>query len=103
MPYDKAHHRPDDRDEQAPEIEPRDARRSKRVKDPPANDRANDSQHDVEQHAFAAPVHDLASDESSNQPQHNPAHKVHGHDTTPKKKPTWMNAFQASHPRRLTR
>src|SRR5215510_576330 len=58
----KHHHRTDDCNDHAPDIEAGYPRRAKKAEYDAAHDRADNTERDVEQHAFARLVDDLTSD-----------------------------------------
>lgn len=64
---------PDDGNKHAVEIETRDAGSSHRGKDEATDNRADDTEDNVEEQAFACSIHDHAGDEPSDETQDNPA------------------------------
>jgi len=67
--------RPDHGHQNAVEIDAGHARHAERLKEIAADNGADYTQNDVEQHTFARFVHDLARDESRNQAQDNPSNE----------------------------
>ena len=62
VPDDQHDNRADDRDKQAIEVEAGYPHVSELIEKPSTYHRADDSEHDVQQQAFAALVHDFAAD-----------------------------------------
>jgi hypothetical protein len=59
--------------EKTVQVQPAHARGAKDVEQPPAGEGADDTQQDVEQHAFPSPVYQLAADVSGNQAENDPS------------------------------
>jgi hypothetical protein len=70
---DKDDHSANDRDQDAVKIQTGNTHVAKGVKEPAAYDGADDSQHNVQDHAFAAFIDDFAGDETCNEPQNDPS------------------------------
>ena len=65
--------RADNRDEHAPEIEPRDASAAEPSEDESPDEGADNTEHDIEDEPLALLIDDLARDEAGDQPQYDPA------------------------------
>jgi hypothetical protein len=64
---------PDNGHEHAPYVEAGDPRLAEALKQPAANQASDNPKDDVDEEAFPLPIHDLAGDETSNQPEYDPA------------------------------
>src|SRR3981081_91672 len=67
MLHGEHHDRPDNRDEQAPDVEPIDARSAHELKEKTTDNGARGAEDDVQYHSLAALVHDLAGNEPGDQ------------------------------------
>ena len=74
---DKHHHSTDNRDEHAVQVETGHTGRAETLKQPSPNDPADHPEDDVEEETFPLPVHDLAGDETGDQPEDDPAEDRH--------------------------
>jgi hypothetical protein len=63
----KEHYRAENGDQEAICVEPRDARGAEKIKHPPADDRTDDSEQNVQHYAFASMVYNFASNETGDQ------------------------------------
>src|SRR5690606_34528234 len=70
---DRAHYG----DQQAGQVEPRHALGAEPVEDPPADDRPDDAEDDVDHHALAAGPHDDAGDPARERSEDDPQQDVH--------------------------
>ncbi len=70
-------YRADGRNEETVKVEPSCARCSKGAEHPAARNSTGDTEQDVERHASASPICDLAADDSRNQPEDYPSKKWH--------------------------
>jgi hypothetical protein len=75
---DKNNHGAYDGDEHAVEVQPADTFSAKERKDPTADDRPDDAEHDIQHHSLAFLVHNPASDKARNQAENDPTND--GHD-----------------------
>jgi hypothetical protein len=67
--YDGAHNR----DQETVNIQPGYVRHAEGAEQPPAHDRADDSENDIQEHALTGLIDDFAADESGNQAQNDPS------------------------------
>src|SRR5665213_211105 len=74
---DEDHHGADDRDKDAVEIEPGDTQAAKSGHEPAADNRTDDAKHDVQQHALAVPVDELARDKAGDEAEKDPRDDRH--------------------------
>jgi hypothetical protein len=75
---DKNNHRANDGDEHAVEVQSADTFSAKERKDPTADDRPDDAEHDIQHHSLAFLVNNAASDKARNQTEYDPTND--GHD-----------------------
>src|SRR5262249_41850370 len=75
--HDKKDYGPDDGHQQAPDVEPGDARHSKSPEEPTAKEGADYAEEYVQQAPFALPVDYFAGDKTCYQTQHDPAYQVY--------------------------
>src|SRR5207237_1474132 len=64
--------RTDDRDKQAVEVEPADTLGAEQAEQKTADQRPDDTEHDIQKKAFAAPIDDLAADPAGDQAEDDP-------------------------------
>jgi hypothetical protein len=77
VPYNKHEHCANHSDEQAIQIQAGHTAVTECVEQPTTDDRADDSQDDVEENAFAAIVDNFASDETSQESEDDPSTERH--------------------------
>jgi hypothetical protein len=75
---DKNDHRANDGDEHAVEVQSADTFSAEERKDPTADDRPDDAEHDIQHHSLAFLVNNAASDKARNQAENDPTND--GHD-----------------------
>jgi hypothetical protein len=73
VPHDQDNHRTDHCDQQAVEIETGHSHVPELIEQPAAYDCAYDSENDIQQHPFAALVHDFAADEPCQKTENKPS------------------------------
>jgi len=71
------HHRTDDCDDHAPDIEAGYTGRTQKTEDDATHDGADNAKRDVEQHALALLVDDLTPDKPSNKTEYDPTDDGH--------------------------